>query len=152
MLSGPPLPLRPDFPLARLAPLLPAGSRVGAWVQAPGSPLELRIRSRPGRGLPVLLASDLGYLLRRRGLVVVRVGEGAELLAAEELIRCRALQVVTGTPYLPSPDQLKSLFPEVTLQPSGFSVLLCERQPEEVLGLCLSHDIPVLESRISYRA
>jgi hypothetical protein len=68
----------------------------------------------------------------------------------EELIRCRVLQVVTGTPYLPSAERLAAILPGAQLQLGGFSVLTHRHPPEEVLGICLTHGIPVAESRIDY--
>jgi hypothetical protein len=151
MLSGPPLPLPDEFPLSRLTRLAPASELVGAWVRGNGRHLPLLLRSC-NRQAQILLSGDLGSLLRRCSLVAVRVGTQPQLLRAEELIRCRALRIVTGVPYLPSADQLKSLFPDVQLEPTGFSIPIGDRPPEEVLGLCLTRGIPVLESRISYRS
>jgi hypothetical protein len=73
------------------------------------------------------------------------------VLAAELLIQWRALQVVTGMPYIPCLERLTEIFPGAHLNPAGFHVPLSTRPPEEVLADCLAHGIPVAGSRIIYR-
>jgi hypothetical protein len=150
MLSGPPLPLPSACPLGLLLPLIQGRKQVGAWVRGSRRELRLHVHSA-GQASPILLSRDLGYLLRQCCWVAVRIGKQAVVLAAEELIRCRALQVVTGTPYLPSAERLMGIFPEIELGSAGFSIPIQHQLPEEVLSLCLTHGIPVAESRIDYR-
>jgi hypothetical protein len=74
------------------------------------------------------------------------------LVPTDLLIGWRALQVVTGTPYLSCPERLRVLFPEAAIDTAGFHIPTQCRSPEEVLAACLTHRIPVAESRIIYRA
>jgi hypothetical protein len=74
------------------------------------------------------------------------------VLGADVLIGWRALQVVTGTPYLPCLERLAAVFPGVQLNPAGFHAPIESRTPEEMLADCLTHGIPVVGSRIIYRA
>jgi hypothetical protein len=149
MSSGPPLPLPPQFPLGQLVPLLNDKSQVGAWLRDARREIPLRIRWG-GQTFRVLIGRDLGSLLRRCNWVAVRLGRDPVLLQAEELIRCRALQVVTGTPYLPSAARLAEILSGAQPEPGGFSVPTCHHPPEEVLAICLAHGVPVTESRIGY--
>ncbi len=150
MLSGTPLPLPSGCPLGLLLPLLHGRKQVGVWVRGSRRQLRLHIHSAAARVSPILISRDVGYLLRRCCSVAVRIGKQAVVLPAEELIRCRALQVVTGTPYLPSAERLRSIFPGIELGSAGFSISIQHQLPEEVLSLCLTHGIPVAESRIHY--
>jgi hypothetical protein len=149
-MSGPPLPLWPQFPLGQLVPLLIDKPQVGAWLQEARREIPLRIRwGRQTFG--TLVGRDLGRLLRRCNWIVVRFGRRPVLLRAEELIRCRALQVVTGTPYLPSAEVLAEILSGAQPASAGFSVPTSQHSPEEVLAICLAQGIPVMESRIGYR-
>jgi hypothetical protein len=98
----------------------------------------------------VLIAGDLGVLLRRCAWVVVREGFTAVLLESELLLRWRALQVITGMPYLPGPHRLRELFPDFEIDEAGFRVPTRNCPPEAVLAHCLTHGIPVAETRIIY--
>ena len=100
---------------------------------------------------PVLISGDLGFLLRRCSEIAVREGSQPLVLESELLIQWRALQVVTGTPYLPGPERLKELFPQAEIDDLGFHVPTQSCAPEEVLANCVTHGIPVAESRIIYR-
>lgn len=148
MFSGPPLPLPPDLPLRQLLLLL--NSRLGAGVWFRGATRPCWLATGPGRCSPVLFAGDLGLLLRRCARVVVRDGTRAVLLKSELLIRWRVLQVVTGTPFL-SCHRLKEIFPESEMDDLGFRVPTRSCPPEVVLAQCLTHEIPVAETRIIYR-
>lgn len=150
MPSGPPLPLWPQFPLGQLVPLLNERSQVGAWLRDARREIPLRIRWG-SRTFRTLIGRDLGSLLRRCNWVAVRLGQEPVLLRAEELIRCRALQVVTGTPYLPSAERLAEILSGAQPESGGFSVPTAQHPPEEVLAFCLAHGIPVTQSRIGYR-
>jgi len=84
--------------------------------------------------------------------VVVREGENAVLLESELLIQWRALQVVTGTPYLPCPHRLKELFPDSKINDLGFHVPTRSCPPETVLAECVTQGIPVAATHIIYSA
>jgi hypothetical protein len=149
MFSGPPLPLLPSFPVHRLVPLLESRAWAGAWLRGCGN-LRLHAQAR-GRRSNVLIAGDLALLLQRCAWVVVREGAEAVLLQSELLLGWRALQVVTGTPYLPGLHRLRALFPDSEVDEVGFRVPTRSCPPEAVLAECLTHGIPVAESRIIYR-
>ena len=149
MLTGAPLPLPHHFPVRQLVSLIQSKHEVGAWLRSSHRRLRLRIRA-DGRCSRLLVASDLGLLLRCCNWVVVREADQTLVLQSELLIRWRTLQVVTGTPYLPSPERLKELFPDAMANAIGFHVPTQCRPPEEVLAECLTHGIPVAESRIVY--
>jgi hypothetical protein len=72
------------------------------------------------------------------------------VLDAEVVIRWRVLQVVTATPHLPCLERLNEMFPGAHLNSTGFEVAISSRSPEHFLAECLSHGIPVRESRIIY--
>jgi hypothetical protein len=150
MFTGPPLPLPLDFPIQQLLSLTHVHFGVGAWVR--DGPRELRLRlTGAGRRSRVLISRDLGLLLRRCRSVALREGSEAVVLKADVLIRWRALQVVTGTPCLPHPGLLREIFPGAyAYTREGFSVPIQNDAPEEVLAECLTHGIPVVESRIVY--
>ena len=151
MFPGPPLPLRPDHPLRQLRSVIGSLRNVGAWSR--GSTHGLRLYTRgAGWCSYVLIAADLGFLLRRCNRVVVRQGLDIVLLESELLIQWRALRVVTGTPYLPCPERLQKLFPGCELNDTGFHVPTRNCPPEVVLAECLSQRIPVAETSIIYRA
>lgn len=150
MPPGPLLPLLTQFPLGDLVPLLNDRSQVGAWLREARREIPLRIHWN-SRTYRILIGRDLGSLLRSCNGIAVRMGREPVLLQAEELIRCRALQVVTGTPYLPSTERLAEILSGAQPEPGGFSVPTCHHPPEEILAICLAHGIPVTESRIDYR-
>jgi hypothetical protein len=149
MLLGAPLPLVNQCPLHELVRLVAGKTKVGVWLRGARRhvPIHLRWGSRCSS---VLIGSDLGRLLQWCSWVAVRLHQEPVLLRAEELIRCRALRVVTGTPYLPSAERLAAILPGARPQLRGFSVPTHHHPPEEVLGICLTHGIPVAESRIEY--
>ena len=99
----------------------------------------------------MLIAGDLGLLLRHCTRVLIREGNHAVLLQSELLIQWRALQVVTATPYLPCPHRLKELFPDSEIDHHSFQVPIRRCPPEAVLADCLTHGIPVAETHIIYR-
>jgi hypothetical protein len=149
MFTGPPLPLSLDFPIQQLLALTHVHSGVGAWVRDGPRELRLRLRGAGGRS-KVLISRDLGLLLRRCRSIVLREGSKAVVLGVDVLIRWRALQVVTGAPCLPPPQVLREIFPEAYLEATGFSVPIQDDVPEEILAECVTHGIPVVESRVVY--
>ena len=73
---------------------------MGRW------PLHLRAGGRA-----LLASADLGYLLRRCARVLVRDGEVAIALEADQLIAWRTLQIVIGAPCLPEVRALRAMYP-----------------------------------------
>ncbi|HYF38911.1 MAG TPA: hypothetical protein VD930_04415 [Gemmatimonadales bacterium] len=151
MLPGSPLPLASDFLVRRLFPLLHPQLSTGAWLRGATNHLRLIVQGRDRAG-QVLIAGDLGLLLGRCGWVIVRLGADAVRLKSELLIRWRALQVVTATPYLPCPHRIQHLFPDAEVDGRGFRVPTHSCSPEAVLAECLRQGIPVAETRIIYRS
>ena len=129
--------------------MLDSRAGAGAWLRGSRS---IRLYAQAGgRTSCVRIAGDLGVLIQRCTWIVVRERARAVLLSSEALLGWRALQVVTGTPYLPCPHRLKELFPEFEVDDSGFRVPTRSCPPEAVLAECLMHGIPVTKSRIIYR-
>jgi hypothetical protein len=151
MFTGPPLPLSLDIPIQQLLAVSHAQPGMGVWVRNGPRELRLRLTGRCRRSR-ILISSDLGMLLRRCRHIALREGTEMRVLEARVLIRWRALQVVTGIPFLPQPEMLREIYPDAYVCTGGFEVPLDSRAPEEVLGECVSHGIPVAESRIVYRA
>jgi hypothetical protein len=156
MPAGPPLPIPPDYSLARLIDLVqPIDLRrsqsggLGVWLRDVAGAIPMQVATH-GRCCRMLLSGDLGLLLGRCSHVVVREGSRPLLLAAEVLIQWRALQVVTSTPCLPTAERLQEIFPGAVLVPAGFRVPVQSVAPEVVLAECLTHGIAVTESRITY--
>jgi hypothetical protein len=148
MFSGPPLPLAPEFRLKELMALGVNSTVLGVWMRGGRHVLRCRLA---GLNFGFLVSGNLGLLLGTCQQIVIREGSHARVLGAERLIQWRALQVVTGTPYLPNPDCLSQWFPGAVFHHGSFQVPLHCRGPEEVLADCLVHGIPVAESRIIYR-
>jgi hypothetical protein len=146
MLTGPPLPLPARYPLSQLLDQVRPQETLGAWMRQASRTLEIHC-CLGGR---IWVSADLGFLLRQCSRVALRKEQEPLLLEAAELIRWRALQVVTATPYLPEVQRLSDIFPGADPTPTGFQVLLQSRGPEEVLADCLTHAIPVSGSRIVY--
>jgi hypothetical protein len=149
MFSGPPLPLPHELPLCQLLSLSQSRTGLGAWVRACARSLHV-YPTGVGRCSPVLISGDLGSLLQCCSQVAVREGSQPLVLDSELLIQWRALQVVTGTPYLPCLERLKQIFPDADLEPTGFMVPTQNRSPEEILANCVTHEIQVAGSRIVY--
>jgi hypothetical protein len=149
MLSGPPLPLPEDIPLHKLLAFASPPGTLGAWVRGPVHTLHL-YEVTLGVSQRILIGSDLGRLLGRCNRIALRQGSSLVVLDADTVIRWRVLQVATAMPYLPSLEQLNDIFPGAHLDSSGFHVAIATRAPEAVLAECLTHGIPVRESRIIY--
>jgi hypothetical protein len=149
MLSGPPLPLPQDIPLHKLLAFARPPGTLGAWVRGPVHTLHLYEAPR-GVSHRVLIGSDLGHLLGQCNRIALRQGSSLVVLDADTVIRWRVLQVATAIPYLPSLERLNEIFPGAHLDSSGFRVATATLAPEAVLARCLTHGIPVRESRIVY--
>jgi hypothetical protein len=53
-------------------------------------------------------------------------------------------------PFLPGLDRLRMQFPDLQIHPTGLSIPIQARSPEEVLAECLANGMQVTESRIVY--
>jgi hypothetical protein len=104
-----------------------------------------------GQRCHMLLSEDLGFLLGRCSHVAIREAHHSLVLDANEIIRWRTLQVITGTPHLPCLEALAELFPGAHVGLSGFNVPLPCRAPEEVMAHCVAQGIEVKGSRIVYQ-
>lgn len=148
MFPGSPAPLSPTTPLAAVLPLLPAGPLTGVWLRGSRGPRILRLRG----GRRALLGRDLGVLLRRCDPIVVRVAGRPWRLSASQLVCCRVLEIVLGTPFLPPPTQLRELYPAMATERRGYAIPLGLGSAEEALGLCAAEGLEVRASRIRYCA
>jgi hypothetical protein len=99
-----------------------------------------------------VLSYDLGALLRRCDRIAVRHGPDIVVLSASQLVRCRVLEIVLGTPFLPPPAQLRALFPAVSAGRAGWSVPIGLASAEEALAICAAERVPVRASHIGYGA
>lgn len=148
MFPGSPTPVRSNQPFGALLRLAPPGRVTGVWVGGSG---PVRGLCAPGpRGL--LLAPDLGRLLRRCDQVIVRDNGKLVCVPAAMLIGCRVLRVVLGTPYLPRSERLRALFPGAIPTPGALAIPLGAGSAEEALALCAAERIRVQASSIGYRA
>ena len=152
MCPGSPARLRASTPLNCLFSLGTDGQTLGVWLRGCRRPAALRCRARANAGLLLLAADDIGYLLRRCPLVAVRDGERIVPLPASVLLEWRVLEVVLASPYLPGPEQLRALFPAARVRDGGFALPLGLRSAEEALSLCVAERLPVIATRIGYRA
>src|SRR3954470_7467394 len=147
MLSGPPLPLPQDIPVHKLLPFAHPPGTLGAWVRGPVHTCHL-YEAPLGVSHRILMGSDLGHLLGRCNRIALRQGSSLVVLDADTVIPWRPLQVATPIPYLPSLARLNETFPGTHLDSSGFHVAIAARAPEAVLAECITHGIPVRESRV----
>lgn len=149
MFYGPPLPLLPDVPLSKLLGYQRRPGQFGAWIR--GSVRRLHVyRVPPCSQRPVLASADLGFLLGRCVEVAVRAGGETIVLASEEIIQWRALQVATAMPHLPSLERLRAVFPQLDVSLSGIRIPVGSCSPEEVLAQCLAEGIHIGGTRIVY--
>ena len=147
MLPGAPSRLDASFPLRRALACAHPGDLLGAWVRVGRRPLRLR-----AGGCVLLAATDLGWLLRRGGRVLVRHGGRAVVLEAERLIAWRTLQIVVGAPYLPQVHELQRLYPELRADGQRLALPLGLDGAEPALGACAAARVPVAASWIDYEA
>ena len=147
MLPGAPSRLPSSYPLRRALGFAHPGELLGAWVRVARWPLHLR-----AGGCALLCTNDLGSLLRRCNRVLLRVEQEPTVLPADTLISWRTLQIVVGAPYLPQVHRLRALFPDLVAEPGGLAVPLGLDTPEPVLGWCNALQVPVVATRIEYRA
>ena len=146
MLPGAPSRLPSSIPLRCVLSLGRPGELLGAWVRTGRRPLRL------GTGeCTLLVARDLGFLLRRCGRVVVRDGGRARALGGERLIAWRTLQIVTGTPFLPQIETLRQLFPGLRVASGRLALPLGLDGAEPALAACAAALVPVRATWIEYR-
>ena len=151
MFPGSPARVRPAISLHSLLPLARPGAVLGVWLRGCARPAAIRCYAPTGvRHL--LIAEDLGYLLRRCAQVVVRDGERMAPVASGILVGWRVLEVVLGAPYLPTPDQLRALFPAARLHDGVLTLPLGLGSAEEALAVCSAERLPVAATRIAYLA
>ena len=151
MFPGSPARVRPTVPLHTLLPLATPGVVLGIWLRGCARPAAIRCRV-PGGLRHLLIAEDLGYLLRRCGQVAVRDGEAVTPVPAGVLIGWRVLEIVLAAPYLPSPDQLRALFPSARVREGQLAVPIGLGSAEEALAVCAVEGLPVAATRIAYLA
>jgi hypothetical protein len=73
-------------------------------------------------------------------------------VASGVLVGWRVLEVVLGAPYLPTPDQLRALFPAARLHDGVLTLPLGLGSAEEALAVCSAERLPVAATRIAYLA
>ena len=146
MLPGAPSRLPSSFPLHRALAFAHPGEPLGAWVRVGRWPLHLR-----AGGCALIASADLGFLLRRFSLVLVRDGGRPAVLEADRLIAWRTLQIVLGTPYLPEPRKLRELYPGLRVAEGRITLPLGLDGGEAVLAACARARMPVAASWIEYR-
>jgi hypothetical protein len=112
---------------------------MGRW------PLHLRAGGRA-----LLASADLGYLLRRCTHVLVRDGETAIALEAEQLIAWRTLQIVIGAPYLPEVHALRAMYPGLRVTRGHIALPIGLDGAEPVLAACAAARVPVAATWIAY--
>jgi hypothetical protein len=150
MFPGSPAPLRPTVSLLHIAKLAWPGEVLGAWIR--GCRRTCRLRLVGVLGHPCIHAGpDLGALLHRCRRVVVW-DDGLQAVESSRLIRCRVLQIMLGTPYLPPPAQLRALYPSLQAGEGTIALPIGLGSAEEALSLCVAEKVPVAGSRIEYRA
>jgi hypothetical protein len=149
MFPGSPARLRPAVPMHSLLPLARPGVVLGVWSRGCRRPAAIRCRG-PGGFRYLLAAEDMGYLLRRCGEVAVRDGEWVTAVPAGALIGWRVLEIVLAAPYLPSPDQLRALFPTARVRQGALALPIGLGSAEEALAVCASERLPVAGTRIAY--
>jgi hypothetical protein len=146
MFPGSPAPLPPATPLTAILALVPPATTTGVWLRGCVGSRLLRL---PG-SRRLLLSRDLGVLLRRCDRIAIRHGQQLEVLSASHLIRCRVLEIVLGTPFLPPPAQLRELFPALAEGSRGYEVPIGLGSAEEALAICAAARVPVRSSRVRY--
>ena len=148
MHPGAPSRLSSSYPLRRALDCAHPGGPLGAWVRAGRCPAHLR-----AGGCALLIANDLGWLLRRCARILLRVEQQPAVLPAETLIAWRTLQVAVGAPYLPPRARLLSdAFPGLTVSAGRLSLPIGLESPEPALAACAAARVPVAASWIEYRA
>jgi len=145
MLPGAPSRLPPSLPLRRALAFAHPGELLGAWVRLCRWPLHLR-----AGGCALLAGTDLGFLLRRAGRVLIRIGERPVALPAEQLIAWRTLQIAVGAPYLPAVAELRELYPGLRVAHGRIALPLGLGDGAAALAFCARAGLPVAGSWVEY--
>jgi hypothetical protein len=132
-----------------LVPLAHPGLVLGVWLRGCRRPAAIRCRG-PGGFRHLLGAEDLGFLLHRCAEVAVRDGEWVTKVPAGVLLGWRVLEIVLAAPYLPSPDQLRALFPTARVRQGVLALPIGLGSAEEALAVCAMERLPVAATRIAY--
>jgi hypothetical protein len=148
MFPGSPAALRSSVLLHQLGALALPDELLGAWIRGCRRTCRVRLVGAPGRSC-ILAGPDLGALIRHCSRVVVW-DDGPRAVESSRLIRCRVLQVVLGTPYLPPPPQLRALYPSLQAGEGTITLPIGLGSAEEALALCAAEKLPVVGSRIEY--
>ncbi len=151
MFPGSPARLRPRVRLRDVLALARPGAVLGAWLRGCMTPVAIRA-SHPAGTLQVIAADDLGLLIRACSHVVVRDGERLLAVASGVLVEWRILEVVLAAPYLPTAEQLRSLFPGARVRDNELALPIGLGSAEEALAACAAVRLPVAASRIGYLA
>jgi hypothetical protein len=151
MFPGSPARLRPATALRAILPLARPDIVLGVWLRGCARPAALRCRGTGGLR-HLLAADDLGYLIHRCGQVVVRDGERVAPVPAAVLLGWRVLEIVLATPYLPDPDQLRTLFPAARVRQGVVALPIGLGSAEEALAVCAAARVPVAATHIGYLA
>jgi len=150
MFPGSPARIVPTWPLRSLLPLAAPGGVLGVWLRGCTRPQTIRCRG-PDGPRQLLASEDLGFLLRRCATIALRDSGAVRAVPAGVLLRCRVLEIVLAAPYLPTPRQLRELFPSALLREAVIAVPLGLGSAEEALALCAAEGLPVSATRIAYR-
>jgi hypothetical protein len=97
-----------------------------------------------------LAGTDLGFLLRRAGRVLIRIGERPVALPAEQLIAWRTLQIAVGAPYLPAVAELRELYPGLRVAHGRIALPLGLGDGAAALAFCARAGLPVAGSWVEY--
>jgi hypothetical protein len=149
MFPGSPARLRPAVPLHELIRLARPAAVLGVWLRTCVRPAAIRCRG-PGGPRHLLAAEDLGYLLRRCREVAVRDGDRVARVPSGVLLGWRVLEIVLATPYLPSAEQLRAMFPACRLREGVIALPIGLGSAEEALAACATARLPVAATRIVY--
>jgi hypothetical protein len=84
--------------------------------------------------------------------VLVRSGERAVALAADQLIAWRTLQIAVGAPYLPELRELRELYPGLRVGRGRIALPLGLGDGASALAFCARAGLPVAGSWIEYAA
>jgi hypothetical protein len=84
--------------------------------------------------------------------VLVRDGEAAIVLEADQLIAWRTLQIVVGAPYLPEMQALRALYPGLRVAAGRIALPIGLDGAEPALAVCAATRLPVTATWIEYEA
>jgi hypothetical protein len=83
--------------------------------------------------------------------VLVRDGEAAIALEADQLIAWRTLQIVVGAPYLPEVQVLRDMYPGLRVAQGRITLPIGLDGAEPALAACAAARVPVAATWIVYR-